>query len=316
MLYIIGHKKPDLDAAASAVALEYVFNNADCFGHKKSRAVLADPANFETRSIFKKFNIDLPKVLAEDNIKSNDRFVLVDHNEAAQRLEGISDEQIIEIYDHHKINLNLATPIYINTKPWGSTATIIFWFMSIAGVKPTKNLAGLMISAILSDTQGFKSSTTCQKDKDTVKELNKIAKIDHIDKLIFEIFKYKSSLKGLSNKQILTKDYKIYDFSGKKVFINQIETVTGDDLIDKSGQLVKDLKEIKKEMSLDIGFCLITDILKVNSKVLASKKDLEILKTAFPNLKEIKNGVFDIGAIMSRKKEVAPAIERAIKNGK
>jgi len=312
MIYIIGHTKPDLDSVVSVVALKYLFDKADCFGYKNSLPVLAGKANFETETIFKKFNTSIPKVLEKGGIKESDRFVLADHNEESQRFSGIKNEQIIDIYDHHKVNLSLPKPIFINIKAWGSTCTVISWFMDTVKVKPGKNLASLMISAILSDTQGFKSSTTKKKDKIVVNELNKIAKIKNINQLIFEIFKAKSNVSGLSNKQIITKDYKLYNFSGKKVFINQIETVEQKSLIKQSVQLIKELAKLKKEIKLDHAFCIITDILKINSKAIAPLDDEVILNKAFPNLKKIKAGAYNIGPLMSRKKEIAPAIEKAI----
>ncbi len=312
MLYIIGHTKPDLDSAVAVVALKYLFDQAKCFGYKNSVPVLAGPANFETQTIFQKFNTPIPRVLKSEQIKNSDTFILADHNEESQRLKGIKPEQIIDIYDHHKVNLYLSQPIFINIKPWGSTSTLVAWFMEISDVKPDKNLASLMISAVLSDTQGFKSSTTTKTDKDQVKKLNQIAQIKNLDNLIFEIFKAKSSLKGLNNRQILTKDYKLYDFKDKKVFINQIETVAQEVLIKQSVQLIKDLEDIKRGMKLDYAVCLITDVLKINSKALVVQEDESLIIKAFPKAKRIKNGLYDIGPLMSRKKEIAPAIEKAI----
>lgn len=312
MLYIIGHTKPDLDSAAAVVALKYLFDRADCFGYENSVAVLAGPANFETQTIFKKFNISLPSVLKNEAIKADDRFVLVDHNETSQRLAGIKDEQVVDIYDHHKVNLNLSQPIFINIKAWGSTSTVAAWFMEISQVKPDKNLAALMISAILSDTQGFKSSTTTPTDKEFVKKLNQITQIKNLDTLTLEIFKAKSNLQGLSSKQILTKDYKLYDFAGKKVLINQLETVEQEKLLNQSLQLIKAMENIKKAMNLNHMICVISDVLKINSKAFANNQDEKILVQAFPKAKKLKPGVYDIGALMSRKKDIAPAIEKVI----
>jgi len=312
MIYIIGHTKPDLDSAVSAVSLQYLFDQADCFQRKNAKAVLASKANHETKAIFAKFNTSLPPVLKTNQIKADDTFVLVDHNEKCQRLKGIKDEQITDIFDHHKAKLDLPAPIFINTKDWGSSNTIVYWFMEIVKVRPKKNLASLMISAILSDTVGFKSPITTKKDKSVVKELNKIAQIKNIDKLTFEIFKTKSDISGLSPSQLLTKDYKIYDFNGKKVLINQLETVEQEKLTKQSVQLIKELGNLKKKMSLNHVFCLITDVLKVNSKCFVLSEDEGLLKKAFPKAEKLKDGLYNLGPIMSRKKEVAPPIEKAI----
>ncbi|PIS08702.1 hypothetical protein COT75_05435 [Candidatus Beckwithbacteria bacterium CG10_big_fil_rev_8_21_14_0_10_34_10] len=312
MNYIIGHHKPDLDSVVSALALEYLFLKAPCFKQTKAKAVLASKANLETQTIFKKFKTSLPRVLKSQDIKTTDNFVLVDHNEISQRLKGIKDEMITNIFDHHKVSLNLGSPIFITTKPWGSSSTLVYWLMEITQVKPDKDLSSLMISAILSDTVGLKSPTTTKKDKLVISQLNKVAQLKNLDDLTLEIFKAKSSLKNLTKKEILTKDYKINDFKGKKVFINQIETAEIEALVKDTSSFLNELKTLKKEMKLNYAFCLLTNVLKVNSHVFCLKEDETLLKKAFPLAREVENGVFDLGPIMSRKKEVVPLIERAI----
>ncbi|MFC1711248.1 DHH family phosphoesterase [Patescibacteria group bacterium] len=312
MIYIIGHVKPDLDSAVSAVALKYLFNNVSCFERTNSTPVLASNANFETTKMFEKFKVDLPKTLASEQINKKDTFVLVDHNEISQRLTGITDDQVTDIFDHHKINLKTTKPIFITIKPWGSSSTLCWWWMEVSNLKPDKSLAGLMMAAIISDTSGFKSPTTTETDKKAFKDLNKIAKIADIEKLTLDIFKAKSYIGNLSDQQILLKDYKIYDFTGKKVLINQLETVLQDDLLKKTDVFINELIKIKTNMKLDHAFCLITDVLKLNSKCFVTVKDEPLLQKSFPKAKNIKKGVYDLGPIMSRKKEVAPAVEKAL----
>jgi len=312
MIYIIGHTNPDLDSAVAAISLKYLFDNISCYQIKNSQPLLASQANYETKFIFDKFNFPLPQVLNKNKIKKTDKFILVDHNEISQRGEGISDDQISNIFDHHKVSLNLNKPIYITIKPWGSTATLIWWLIENSKLKPNKQIANLMISAILSDTVGLKSSTTTIKDKEALKSLNKIAKIKSINKLTLEIFKAKSYLGNLIDKQIVKKDYKIYNFNGKKVLINQVETVEQNKLIEKSEKLIKEMNSLKKSLKLDFVFCLITDVLKINSKCFTLGKGDSLLQKSFPSFKKIKKGVYDLGPIMSRKKEVAPAIEQSI----
>jgi manganese-dependent inorganic pyrophosphatase len=173
-------------------------------------------------------------------------------------------------------------------------------------------LASLMLCAILSDTVGFKSSTTTNVDKDAAKKLTKIANIKDIDALTLEIFKAKSNTSSLSDQQIVTNDYKIYDFSGKKVFINQLETVEQREIIStKKQDLIKALKNYKQDQNLDLAFLIITDILKANSKAIAiSQDESQVLETAFNG--KVENSLLDIGPKLSRKKDIAPAIERSL----
>ena len=311
MNYIIDHIKPDLDSAVAAVSYKYL---ADEYLYKgeQTNAVLASEPNHETQTIFKKFNIPRPQVLDKNQVKTEDKFILVDHNEASQRHEAIKNEQIIEIIDHHKINLNLSYPIYATIYPWGSTNTVIWWMMRRYDIKPTKELASLMSAAILSDTVGFKAATTTEIDKSMFKKLNAVAQIKNIDNLIIEVLKAKSYIANLNTKQILTKDYKIYDFSGKKVMIAQLETVEQEKLINKSLEFIPQIQTLKKQMKLDYCFFVLNDVFKINSKIIVSPAEEKILSNAFKKAKKLKNGVYDLGPIMSRKKEIAPPIEKAL----
>lgn len=314
MIYIIGHTKPDLDSAVAPISLKFLFDKVDCFERKNAIAVLASEANHEIKTLFTKFTTTpVPAVLTKNQIKPEDTFVLVDHNEVNQRLAGIENDKITDIFDHHKVSLNLSTPIFITIHPWGSTNTLIYWLMKKYNVRPDKNLASLMISAILSDTIGLKGPTTTDVDRGYLKELNKIAQIKDINALTLAIFKAKSDINNLSAKQILTKDYKLYDFAGKKVFISQLETFEQKKLVNKSEELIRELTQLKKEMKLDNAICILSDVLNFNSKAIAAPEDEEVLIKAFVKLKKVKTGVYDIGPLMSRKKEIAPAIEKAMK---
>jgi manganese-dependent inorganic pyrophosphatase len=311
MHYIIGHIKPDLDSAVAALSLQFLFQKQACFQRQNAKAVLAGKPNFETRAMFTKFKQNMPKVLKENQVKNNDEFVLVDHNEELQRLPGIKTEQITDIFDHHKVFLNTGKPIFITIKPWGSSATIIAWLMDQHKITPDKNLAGLIIAAILSDTNGLKSSTAADQDKNMLKNLNKLAKID-IKKLTFEIFKAKSSLKGLNTLEILKKDYKIYEFGSKKVMVNQIETVEQKEILKEKDSYLSKFTDLKKQMKVDLYFLMLTDVLNINTKLLVLNNEEKIVKKAFLKAKKVSKNVWDIGSVISRKKEVAPAIEKAV----
>jgi manganese-dependent inorganic pyrophosphatase len=312
MKYIIGHKTPDVDSAVAAVSLSHLCDQLECMGNQNNKPALADQANKETKYVFDQFKKDIPEVLSADQVNEKDQFILVDHNEESQQSSAVKKNRIIEIYDHHKVNISLQKPIFITTKPWGSTNTIIWWLMDQFDIKPEKKIAGLMIAAILSDTVGLKSATTTKQDKKAVESLNKIALIKDLENFIFQIFKAKSDITGLSAKQILTKDYKIYNFGNKKVFINQIETVEQDKIIDQKDQILKELKQFKKDESIDQGYCLVTDILKINTKVITTEEEEQTLQKAFPKAASTQSGVWNIGAKMSRKKEVSPQLEQAI----
>lgn len=312
--YIFGHLKPDTDAVVAALALDYLHKNSreKNPAFENSQAVIVGNLNPETSFLFNKFGIKTPQVITSNNIKEDDQIILVDHNEQSQRLEGINQDQIVAIIDHHKTNINLNQPICLIFRPWGSTTTVIYHMMKMKGVTPDKTLASLMLAAILSDTVGFKSATTTMKDENLGKELAQIAKISAVDAFALEIFQAKSDISKLTDEQIVTNDYKIFDFGGKKVLIDQLETVEQDVIIsDKKDGLLKAMEVVKKEQRVDYIFVAITDILKINTKLLLLGDDSrEVAIKAFSG--SIKDDILDIGPKMSRKKEMAPAIEKAL----
>jgi len=309
--YIIGHQKPDTDSVVSAMALEYLYQQAICFGYSNPRAVIADPINGETAYLLDRFKVESPPVLSS-LIKPQDQVVLVDHNEVSQRSTFFDQEQIVEIVDHHKANLNLSKPIFLTFKTWGSSSSIIYFLMKRSDVTPTKKLASLMLAAILSDTVGLKSPTTCEQDKKFAKELAKIAQIDDLNAFSLDIFKAKSDISKLSPTQIVKNDYKLFEFT-QPTFIGQIETVEQERLLkEKKQELLAAMSEIKKTEKVDYLFLAVTDILKVNTKlVILSEDEQQIAQKAFGGSTE--DNILDIGAKLSRKKEIAPAIESAMK---
>lgn len=313
--YIIGHTKPDTDAVVATLALEYLFKQWTEFGYQNPVAAISEDLNPETKFLFEKFQVSAPQIISAADLSEETEIVLVDHNEASQRLEGLGGElesQIVEIIDHHKINLNLNTPIYTTFKPWGSTSTIVYYLMKKYGVTPPKTLAALILAAILSDTVGYKSATCTPKDKKFGAELAEIAEIADVDAFTLEIFKAKSDISALSDEQIVKNDYKVFEF-GQKTMIDQLETVEQDMVLsDKKAGLLVAMQTVKKELEVELLFVAITDILKVNTKLLIlSEAEQAVAEKAFGGT--VTENVLDIGPKMSRKKEIAPAIERALK---
>lgn len=310
--YIIGHKKPDTDSVVAAIALEYLYTQQPCFEYDQPQAAIIDPINPETKFLFDKFEVTAPSIINADDIKDDDQVVLVDHNEASQRLDGLAEEQIVDIIDHHKVNLNLNKPIYLTFKTWGSSCTIAYHLMKRLEVTPTPKLASLMLAAILSDTVGFKGATTDEKDKQYGQELAKIAKIDDIDAFSMEIFKAKSDISSLSDEEIIQNDYKIFEFD-QKTFISQLETVEQTALINnKKDQLLSAMSSVKKRQQVELLFVAVTDVLQVNTKLLlAGDQEVTAAQKAFGGT--AVNYVLDIGPRMSRKKEIAPLIEEVLK---
>ena len=313
MTYVIGHIKPDLDTVASAVAAQYLFDKAPCFGHEASTAVITQDINTETQYVFEKFGVTVPPVLLAESLNPEDTFVLMDHNEPSQRHEAITNESITEIIDHHLTNIQLPA-IYITIKPWGSTCSIVWFLMKQNNITPPQNIAGIMLASILSDTVGFRAQTTTGNDKQFAQELASIAHVSDIDAFTLELFKAKSNTQGMSPPEIVSKDYKVFEMSNKKVLINQIETVEQSQVLDEKNSLVNAMNDIKKEQGVDYIFCAVSDVLEINTKMLfTTDEEGLILQKAFGQT-IVNDNILDIGAKLSRKKEFAPQIQQAIES--
>lgn len=238
------------------------------------------------------------------------KVILVDHNEAEQSVNNLEEAEIIEIVDHHKIGtIGTNVPINFRNMTVGCTSTIIYNLYIENNVKIPREIAGLMLSAILSDTLMFTSPTTTELDKVVAKELEKIAKVD-MDAYGKEMFKAGSSLEGKSKLDLLYGDFKNFTIKDKKVGIGQVSTMDAEPFL-KDKQEFIDLinKEVKENGYYALGL-FVTDILKGGSYIFFNDSAKEIFINAF-DLEELHQGTFFPG-IISRKKQTVPFVVKAL----
>lgn len=237
------------------------------------------------------------------------KVILVDHNEYGQSAEGLTEAEILEIVDHHKIgDISTSMPINFRNNNVGSTCTIVYNMYRENNVEIPFEIAGALLSGILSDTLLFKSPTTTDVDKKAVEELNKIVELD-IDEYAMDMFKYGTSLEGQSIEEIFYKDFKEFQLGNYKTGISQVFTLDIDDVFNRKEFFINYIQKIHKQMYYDITLLLITDILKEGSYVLYQTKHSTIVTHAF-NIADIQ-GAFAEG-IVSRKKQVIPKLLDAI----
>lgn len=243
--------------------------------------------------------------IAYDNKK---QVILVDHNGSDQSANGLDEAEILEIVDHHNIASSLQTgsAIDITTKPYGSSNTIIYFMFKDYNVKIPQDIAGLMLSGILSDTLILTSPTTTEKDKEAVKELAKIAKVDY-EKYGMDMLKASTSIKGKTIDDILTTDFKIYPAGNTKYCLSQFFTVGVDEMMERKDELVDRLNNIAKESDYALNTFLATDILTNGSYIFYSDNSENTLKKVF-NKDDIEQGTF-IPGLVSRKKQLVPFVQ-------
>lgn len=299
-IYIVGHKSPDLDSIAAAVAYAELKNKID--SENKYVAVRSDEANMETKYAFEKFGIELPEVL---NDAAGKKIILVDHNEKEQIIDNIDDAEIIEIVDHHKMKFEYGSPIFIHVEPIGSTCTILAKMFKNNNIEIPKDIAGIMLSAALIDTVITKSPTCTQGDVDIIKELSEIVGVDYTDFGI-ELFKIRSNVSSLPAMEILNSDQKDFDVNGKKFSISQVETVDLGELAPLTGKLFDVINTKKEEGAYHTVILFITDILNKGSRFLVVSNEPEKFEKTF-NCK-LENNECYLEGIMSRKKQVVPPL--------
>lgn len=302
--YIVGHRNPDTDSIVSAIALEALEKELG----KAYRASRAGEINKETKFVLDKFGVKKPELILD----GEKEVILVDHNEPGQIHENIKTEEIVGIFDHHKLGgLITPFPVSVRMKTVGATATIISSLFNSENIKPTKEIASILICAILSDTLKFTSPTTTREDEKAVEELNKIAEIN-LDEIAQDMFEAKSDISDVSTEELVSKDYKIFDMSGKKVGIGVWETVNIEVILDRKVDILGNMKKLREKENLSLVYFVAVDILAGNSELfIVGEEEEEIAKKAFNQ--EVLEGVMSLPGVVSRKKQITPIIEGALK---
>ena len=297
-LFVFGHKSPDTDSICSAVSLAYLKKQ---LGVEAKAYALEEPRK-EAKFVLDYFKVNAPEVLPAGAIKGQN-VVLVDHNEVAQTADDIAEANLVEVIDHHKIGcLSTDLPISVRIMPVGCTCTIIYNLYKENNVEIPYEIAGLLLSAILSDTLIFKSPTTTEKDKEAALALAEIAKVDY-EKYGMEMFKAGTSLEGFS---IVNMDFKEFDMSGKRVGIGQVMTLDIDAVLSKKEEFLSYINATEFDMLV----LAVTDIINEGSYLIYKGED-KVISEAFGV--DASQGVFAEG-VVSRKKQLVPKLTDAVKN--
>ena len=242
--------------------------------------------------------------LTDCNNINRKKVILVDHNNYSQSVDGLDEADILEVIDHHNIgDIVTKKPINFRNARVGSVNTIIYNMYIENNVRIPKNIAGIMASAIISDTLLLTSPTTTDKDKIALKNLCDIAEINQKSYGI-KLLKQGMSIKGLSNKEILYKDFKSYKVEDSMFGIGQV--ITSDYDIINIDEMVNYLDEVASLSGYKVLTLFVTDIFNNVSHCLYNRDGKDIIKEAF-NLNEIYEGV-ELKNVLSRKVQIAPYI--------
>ena len=253
-----------------------------------------------------------PEVIT--SVAGHDLF-LVDFSDKAQAPADIDQCNLKGIVDHHKLgDVTSSSPIEAVIMPVGCTCTILKRMYDYLGLTVPANVAGAMLCAILSDTVIFKSPTCTQADKEAAAQLAEIAGVQDIEALGMELFTAKSAVKGVAPRDLIFRDFKDFNMNGTKVGVGQLELVSLDLVADMKAEIEAELARVKSEDGRHTALLLLTDIMKEGSELLMASDDPAKIATAFgqdPAL--LQKGNLWLDGVMSRKKQVVPALEAAFR---
>ena len=245
--------------------------------------------------------------------KHKKKVIQVDHNERGQSVDGLEDAEVLEIIDHHRVaDIQTSNPIFFRNEPIGSTSTIVAKCFFERGLTPSKTAAGLLCSAIISDTLLFRSPTCTPQDEEICRRLAEIAGISSVEDYAKEMFKAGTSLKGKTVEQIFNQDYKPFSIEDIKVGIAQVNTMDIDGFMPLKEEMLAYMNEKAKESGLDMVMLLLTDIITEGSQVLVVGERSDIAEKAF-NVTLVDNTAF-LPGVLSRKKQVVPPVTNVITN--
>jgi manganese-dependent inorganic pyrophosphatase len=243
-----------------------------------------------------------------EGLTEQDQLVLVDTNNPEELVNGYDQAELLEIVDHHKLvgGLHTTGPIKVTMRPVACTATLLLDLMD----EPAPQIAGLMLAAILSDTLNFSSPTTTEFDKTAAAHLAVLATVEP-NELADAMFAAKSDLTGMSVKDILTVDSKVFSLGGKKVRISLLETTLPANALALRSQLELTLRELKQSEDLDGAFFFVVDIVKSEATLIVpSPFEQEVGERAFAA--QFVDGIALLPGVVSRKKQIVPGIEAAL----
>lgn len=304
--YIFGHKNPDTDAISSALIMadfEHQTGNTDATAYRLGEV------GPETQYALDYFNVEAPELLTDD--LTDQHVILVDHNEAQQSANSIQNATVQHVIDHHRIaNFETAAPLYYRAEPVGCTATILYKMYKERGFEIKPEIAGLMISGIISDSLLFKSPTCTDEDVQAAEDLKSIADVD-LESYGLDMLKAGASTTDKSESDIINMDAKTFDMGNYKTRIAQVNTVDIDEVFDRRDALEKEMLEVSADEKYDLFVLLVTDIINSDSKVLVVGAEKDKVGTAFDV--ELDNGTAFLPGVVSRKKQVVPQITDALK---
>lgn len=302
---IFGHKNPDTDTICSAIAYADLKTKLGF----TVEAVRLGEINGETRFALDKFQAEAPRLI-ESAAAEVGTVILVDHNERQQSVGDIDSVRVLEVIDHHRIaNFETSHPLYYRAEPVGCTATILNKMYKENGIAIEPNIAGLMLSAIISDSLLFKSPTCTDQDIAAAKELAELAGVDAAVYGL-DMLKAGADLSDKTIEQLLSLDAKEFQMGSSKVEIAQVNAVDVNDVLSRQSELEDAIAAIIEQKGLDLFVLVTTDILNNDSVALSLGRAAASVEQAY-NVK-LENNTALLKGVVSRKSQIVPVLTETL----
>ena len=302
-VFVTGHKNPDTDSICSALSYAALKQAQGV----EAVAVRMGEVNKETQYALDYFQVEAPELIA--SVEEKQAVMLVDHNEPAQSVDGLDKAELLEIVDHHRLGgLNTANPIFVHIEPVGCTATIITKMFDCQKVELPKKVAGLLLSAIVSDTVLFKSPTCTEQDKAAAEKLAVIAGVN-LKEYGMAMLKAGADLGDLTPAQIAKTDSKPFSFGNYKAIVAQISVMDTADILAKKAELVAAMQELCQNEGYDMSLLMVTDIMEESTELVFVGEPKQLIADAFG--KDASGDSIYLPGVMSRKKQIVPQLTEA-----
>lgn len=305
-VFVVGHKSPDTDTICSALSYA-AFKRAQGVD---AVAIRAGEVGKETQYALDYFQVAAPELV--ESVEEKQPIIIVDHNEPGQAVAGLEKADLLEIVDHHRLGgINTPNPLYVTIEPVGCTATIIankFWNEQ---VELPKEIAGLLLSAIISDTVLFKSPTCTDKDKVAAEKLAAVAGVD-LKEYGMAMLKAGADLGDLTPAQIAKTDSKPFSFGKYKAIVSQISVMDTTDILAKKGELTAAMQDLCQSEGYDLALLMVTDIMEESSELVFVGEPKKLIADAFG--KDASGDSIYLPGVMSRKKQIVPQLTEAAAN--
>jgi len=302
--YVIGHKSPDSDTVGSAMAFADLLNKLDI----KAQAVVSGPVNGETQYYLDYFGIKVPEILTNAEGK---QFVLVDHSNYLQAIDGMKSARIVGIIDHHNIgDVSTSEVIYSRFAPVGAAASIIYLMYNEFNIPISEETAKVMLMSILSDTGNLTKNTTKSLDKVAYENLKKIAGIEDLDTIYNGMVEAKASYGNKTDEEIYKSDYKEYEVNGKSFCMGNVNASGEEAMKEMADRIYNYMEENYEKSGFNMMFAMVNNINENENENKSyvfgyGENVLEILKTAFG---DFDGNYYITKEYLSRKTHVIPPI--------